>query len=123
MGGGGESGRRWERNEGGNQRARVDEEKRTDKEKPQSRGSGQYRQGKMEKRQGLVSWVARTRVGHQAPPPGTPSSHRKSSAPRGDVDGVLLLADPLQTGQGRLLRAITAGASPFSPTPFRSPSI
>ena len=58
------------------------------------------------------------------PPTALKGSHRESSTPRGDVDGVLLFTDTLQTGQGRLFRAVTSSSTPALPTtPIRSPSI
>lgn len=69
--------------------------------------------------------------GPRPPSPPLPSystalrgSHRESSTPRGDVDGVLLFADTFQTGQGRLLWAVTSSGTPTLPTtPIRSRGI
>lgn len=50
--------------------------------------------------------------------------YRESSTPRSNVDGVLLFTDTFQTGQGRLLRAVTSSGTPtLSTTPIRSPRI
>lgn len=59
------------------------------------------------------------------PPPTPPAAlrgaHRERPAPGRDVDGVLLFADALQTGQGRLLRAVGSAGTPTLPTaPVRS---
>lgn len=58
------------------------------------------------------------------PTPLSSKAHRESSTPGSDVDGVLLFTDTLQTGQGRLFRAVTSSGTRTLPTaPVRSPSI
>lgn len=52
---------------------------------------------------------------------GTGHAHRERSTPRRYVDGVLLLADTFQAGQGGLLRTFTSSGNPTLPTtPIRS---
>lgn len=52
---------------------------------------------------------------------GTGRAHRERSTPGRYVDGVLLLADAFQAGQGRLLRTFASSGNPTLPTtPIRS---
>lgn len=60
-------------------------------------------------------------VQNQSPQRGTGHAHRERSTPRRYVDGVLLLADTFQAGQGGLLRTFASSGNPTLPTtPIRS---